>query len=163
MSTTNPIEEEIYELEIHSDASLSGWEACCRGEKAHGWWSLQEQAKHHINYLELMFYGLKCFANEHRLCEILLRIDNTTAISYINRMGSVQFPKLSSLCRAIWEWCETRDIWVVVFYICSKDNKEADEQSRILPQETEWRLADRAFAELISEFGIDLLAKNSIG
>ena len=109
------------------------------------------------------FYGLKCFASEHRLCKILLRIDNTTAILYINRMGSVQFPKLSSLCREICERCEMRDIWGNASYIFSKENEEADEQSRILPQETEWWLADWAFAELISEFGnfgIDLFASN---
>ncbi|CAH2104176.1 unnamed protein product [Euphydryas editha] len=33
------------------------------------------------------FFGLQIFAKYLRDCEILLRIDNTTAIAYINKMG----------------------------------------------------------------------------
>lgn len=110
MITTNLIKQNKYEMEIFTDASLTGWGAYCNKKKSHGWWSLEERS-HHINFLELTaaFYGLKCFAHS---CEILLRIDNTTAISYINRMGSVQYPKLSKLCKEIWEWCEARHIWI---------------------------------------------------
>ncbi|KAL6438741.1 hypothetical protein ACFW04_004615 [Cataglyphis niger] len=65
---------------------------------------LQEREKH-INFLELkaVFYELKCFAENKRSCEILLRIDNTTALSYINHMDSIQFPKLSKLTKEIWQ------------------------------------------------------------
>jgi len=45
-----------------------------------------------INYLELLsaFFALKCFAENLRDCDVLLRIDNTTAIAYINKMGGIQ-------------------------------------------------------------------------
>lgn len=57
--------------------------------------------QNHINLLELkaVFYGLKYFVAEIKATEILLKIDNSTAISYINKMGSIQYPKLSPLSK----------------------------------------------------------------
>ncbi|KAJ8944526.1 hypothetical protein NQ317_006676 [Molorchus minor] len=130
MHSKQEIKRDLFKLEIFSDASKTGWGAYCEGRTTHGWWSALESAEH-INFLELMavFYSLKCFTADLRTCNILLRIDNTTAISYINRMGSVQYPKLNDLSRQIWQWCEARDLWLCASYIGSKENK-ADESSR---------------------------------
>ncbi|XP_018373232.1 PREDICTED: uncharacterized protein LOC108767726 [Trachymyrmex cornetzi] len=97
--------------EIFSDASLTGWGASSSEDRTHGWWSEAEKTLH-INTLELKaaFYGLKCFASDLSSCKILLRVDNTTAISYINRFGSVKYPHLSNLSRDIWQWCEAKNI-----------------------------------------------------
>ncbi|XP_066600089.1 uncharacterized protein [Prorops nasuta] len=129
--------------------------------------NIMEKKKEHINYLELKaaFYGLKCFAKNKFPSRILLRIDNTKAISYINRMGSVQLYKLSRLARTIWQWCEERDLWIFASYIKSKDNIEADAESRAIENEVEWELASLAFEEIESSFGpfdIDLFASNII-
>lgn len=164
LSAENPIRSPNYKIEIFTDASLSGWGASSMGESTHGWWDRQQQESH-INYLELLaaFYGLKCFAKDLQSCQILLRIDNTTAIAYINRMGSIQFPKLSSLCREIWQWCERRNLWIFASYIPSRENTIADKESRQLPFETEWELAPWAFNKIISTFDyfeIDLFASN---
>jgi len=78
-------------------------------------------------------------------CEFLLRIDNTTAIAYINRFGSVKYPLLSSLSKAIWQWCEARNIWLVASYIASAINVIADEESRRIDADTEWSLSKEAF------------------
>lgn len=45
------------------------------------------------------------------------------------------------------------NLWVFASYIKSKDNIIADEESRVLPQETEWALADWAFANILTAFG----------
>lgn len=118
---------------------------------------------HHINYLELFsaFFGLKCFAKELSNCNILLQIDNTTAISYINRIGGIRFRKLSDLAKVIWEWCEKRDLFIFASYILSKDNAEANFKSRRLSNDTEFELSDALFRKIVSEFGqpdIDLFA-----
>ena len=57
-------------------------------QRFHSFWS-SEDRKLHIDYFELLavFLGLKCFAKNVRNCSLLLRIDNTTEISYVNRMG----------------------------------------------------------------------------
>lgn len=164
LSINNPIREYKYQLEIFSDASLTGWGACCDEKKTHGWWNLEEKIQH-INYLELkaVYYALRCYASNQRSCEILLRVDNTTAISYINRMGGLQYQNLTQISRLIWEWCAERDIWIFASYIKSKENVIADSESRVLSPETEWELNSTAFTKIIGKFGqfdIDLFASN---
>lgn len=162
LSSYNPIRNASFVLEIFSDASLSGWGAVCEGKKVHGHWTDEEKMSH-INYLEILaaFFGLKCFAVNYNNCQILLRIDNTTAIAYINREGGIQYEHLNNITREIWKWCETRNIWIFASYISSKMNYEADRESRRLEPETEYELADNAFEQIVNKFGkpdIDLFA-----
>ncbi|KAI8428150.1 hypothetical protein MSG28_002397 [Choristoneura fumiferana] len=143
-----------YSLIIYSDASRTGWEV------------LIEEKEFHINQLELLaaFLALKYFSQDERNCTILLRIDNTTAISYINRMGGVQFPHLNELARQIWQWCEKRNIWLFASYINTKDNVEADKESRRTNPDTEWELSSSAFFRITKELGqpnIDLFASRA--
>lgn len=161
----NPIRDFTFSREIFSDASRSGWGIFSNGQTSHGFWT-EKDLQHDINYLELSaaFFGLKCFAREMRNCSILLRIDNTTAISYVNRMGSVQFEQLSDLARDIWRWCERRNIWIYAAYIPSKENVEADCESRRLKSETEFELSPRGFETIVVKLGrpeIDLFASRA--
>lgn len=158
----NAIKKDTFDLEIFTDASLSGWGAFCQGHSAHGWWKSPDTNKH-INLLELqaIHCGLKYFGSHLKDCNILIRTDNTTALSYINRMGSVKFTDLNVLARSIWQWCENKNIWVFASYIPSDNNWQADRASRILPIETEWSLNDEIFALITTHFGtpeIDLFA-----
>lgn len=106
-TSKNPIREENYKRIIFSEAFLTGWGAFSKGQKTHGWWSEKEK-KSHINQLELKaaFFGLQCFSSNDRNCEVLLRMDNTTAISYVNKVGGIRYPKLTELSREIWKFCE---------------------------------------------------------
>ncbi|XP_066600551.1 uncharacterized protein [Prorops nasuta] len=160
----NKIRSNRFELEIFSDASSLGWGIASNGEVAFGLWNDDEKLNH-INYLELLaaFIGLKNFASIKRHCELLLRIDNTTAISYINRMGGIQYPILNKITRQIWQFCEVRNLWVFASYIASKDNVEADTASRANNVDTEWELANWAFDKITDKFGkveIDLFASS---
>ena len=164
-STSAPMSEPMYDLEIFSDASRTGWGIFCKGRRGHGYWNVDELDLH-INVLELMavFFGLKCFASDRRRCNILLRIDNTTAIAYINRMRDSRYKGLSSLGRKIWQWCEEREIWISASYIRSSENVEADRESRRLQPETEFELSDSAFRKITQFFGcpqIDLFASRA--
>ncbi|XP_030750160.1 uncharacterized protein LOC115877950 [Sitophilus oryzae] len=158
----NVLRKENFLIEICTDASLSGWGAYCQGKSACGWWSLTE-SEDHINLLELraIFLGLKCFAGNLKDCNILIRTDNTTALSYVNKMGSVKFPKLNNLARSLWKWCENKNIWIFASYIQSKENWQADQASRTLPKETEWSLNNNIFNDITQQLGqpdIDLFA-----
>lgn len=77
-----------YQKEIFSDTSLIGWGAFCNGKQVRGWWKPEEKNLH-INNLELRaaLLALKCFADDLCDCEILIRVDNSTAKAYINKMG----------------------------------------------------------------------------
>lgn len=156
------IKYDEYCMEIFSDASTTGWGAACGEETASGMWTAEECSRH-INYLEIAaaFFGLKVFAKTMKNCQILLRIDNTTAISYINRMGGVQFPHLTKITKALWQWCESRKIIVFASYISSADNYIADAESRKTHPDIEWELNDYAFQKIIKKFGnpeIDIFA-----
>ncbi|KYN09293.1 hypothetical protein ALC57_18589, partial [Trachymyrmex cornetzi] len=151
--------------EIFSDSSLSGWGGYCDGVSVSGFWNDKDR-KNHINYLELLaaFLTLKCFASHCSQSEILLRLDNNTAIAYINRAGGVRFPHLSELSRKIWDWCEGRALWLKATYISSKDNVEADRASRITNIDTEWELSPSAFNQIERSFGpfsVDLFASRT--
>lgn len=161
---TNKIRSDRFVQEIFTDASLNGWGASCRDRRTHGWWSECERTLH-INSLELKaaFNGLLCFAADLHDCNILLRIDNTTAIAYINKFGSIQFPYLSEISRQIWRWCEDRNIFVFASYISSIENSIADAESRTSDPDTEWSLSVTAFrrvARVFGPFDIDLFASS---
>lgn len=153
-----------YKYEIFTDASRTGWGAVCNDRRANGKWKITEK-EHHINYLELLavFLGLKSFLKNDSNCAILLRVDNTTAISYVNRMGGIQFPHLNNLTRNIWQWCERRNISLFASYVNTKENC-ADAESRKINPDTEWELSHDAFQVITQLFGfpdVDLFASRS--
>lgn len=159
-----PFRNNNYCTEIFSDSSLTGWGASCGSEVANGHWKTSELSLH-INTLELKaaFYGLKIFASDLNHRDILLRIDNTTAIAYINRMGGVQFPHLNKIARDIWEWCEKRNLFIFASYIKSADNKVADRASRQVNSDNEWELCNDAHQNIVHTFGepsFDLFASS---
>ena len=121
-----------FKKEIFSDASLSGWGAYSDGETTRGLWN-QNETDLHINQLELTaaFFALKCFASDLRNCEILLRLDNTTAIAYVNNKGGTHVVELNEIARNMWKWCEQRNIVIHAGYIPSKENTDADRESRV--------------------------------
>ena len=73
---------------IDSDVSLQGWGAHCQEQTTRGAWSKLE-ATLHINCLELLAatLALQSFAKNKSKVTILLRIDNTTPVAYINHLG----------------------------------------------------------------------------
>lgn len=161
-NSENQIMTDLFDHEIFTDSSLSGWGITCNGEKMHGFWSYREQS-HSINYLELKaaYYALRYFAKDWSKCNLLMRIDNTTAISYINRMGGVRHPRYIALARKFWDFCESKRIIVFASYIKSKDNTIADTESRATDSESEWELHQRYFNRLSEIFGtpeMDLFA-----
>lgn len=156
------IKRDSFDLVIFSDASDTGWGATDGKRKIYGFWN-EKQKSLHINYKELLAvkYALESLASGKQYYRILLRVDNTTAISYVNKMGSVRFSKFNKLAREIWQWAEKRKNLLWAAYIPSEENKEADELSRIKNEDTEWELADWAFSEIIRSFGkpeVDLFA-----
>ena len=81
------------EFVIESYASNQGWGSSCQGTSMGGLWSPQEK-EWHINCLELLAatLALKTFAKEKRSVSVLLKIDNTTAVAYINNQGG-RYPR----------------------------------------------------------------------
>ena len=74
----------------NDSASKWGWGAAYQSHGTGGPWSQQERIMH-INCLELLAATLavQTFAKRKTNISILLRIDNTTAVAYINHLGWV--------------------------------------------------------------------------
>lgn len=151
---TNTDRSGHYIREIFSDASLNGWGASCGDLRLHGWWSEKDKTLH-INSLELKaaFNALRCFATDLCNCDVLLRIDNITALACINKFGSIQYPHLSEITRQIGQWCENRNLFIYASYISSIANSIADAESRIADPDTEWSLSDEAFSRVTKNYG----------
>ena len=113
----------------------------------------------HINYKELFAVklALSQLADSFKDCYLLLRIDNTTAIAYVNKMGGLRHEKYNILARDIWQWAEKRKIVLKATYDPSKENQEADRLSRMLNEDAEWSLSDEVFVKITENFGFRLI------
>ncbi|XP_056380443.1 uncharacterized protein LOC130275879 [Hyla sarda] len=90
----------VPDLIIESDASLTGWGARCGSSSTGGKWS-PEETMLHINCLELLagFFALKSFAKTRSNCCILLRMDNISAVQYINKLGGTKSLPLANIAK----------------------------------------------------------------
>ena len=96
-------------LVFHTDASDSGWGVRCVSDVAllsQGVWSRDQRAQH-INVRELydVFICLTIFCGNMTGVHLKFELDNTTAVAYINRMGSSKSRLCDAVARTIWAWC----------------------------------------------------------
>lgn len=159
------IKDGSFAMVIFTDASSTGWGAWNYSKRIYGFWSPDEQ-KLHINFLELytIKLALESLASNIKDSQILLRVDNTTALSYVNKMGGVRFDKYNKLAREIWKWAESRGNILIASYIPTKQNIIADSLSRIKNIDIEWELNDKYYRKVVERFGepeIDLFASNT--
>ncbi|KAL7307752.1 hypothetical protein TKK_0000424 [Trichogramma kaykai] len=80
--------------------------------------------------------------------------------AYINRMGGTRYEYLNKITRDKWQWCEAHNNIVFASFIKSKENVEADEESRREEAEDEYELSNEAYENIVKSFGhpqIDLV------
>ena len=160
-SSCQPIRPDSYDKVICTDASLTGFGAHCNNNTLCGHWTLDENF--HINILELLAVerALHYFCRDDENIKILLRIDNQTAVAYINKLGGTHSQSLHIIAKRIWSWAMGKNIWLTASYIKSQDNYIADEQSRLAIRNFHWQLNPSLFKRIIETFGvptIDLFA-----
>ena len=151
---------------IETDASGRGWGAYNGVDKIGGRWNHEEElwaSKNEINYLELWagFLALKAFTKDISDTHVLIKMDNTTAIAYINNMGGMKSTKCNDLAKTLWEYCIHKQLWVTAVHLPGRDNSVADKLSREFKEEIEWQLNPKVFHHICLEFGqpqIDLFA-----
>ena len=90
MHSSSPVVQKEVSVVIESDASLKGWGANCEGMRTNGVWNVNK-AQCHINFLELKaaYLTIQCFLKERSEVNVLLQLDNRTAIAYLNHMGDI--------------------------------------------------------------------------
>ena len=163
LSAFNRISHPPPSLIITSDASHVGWGAACSNISTGGTWSVRE-SQYHINYLEILaaFFTLKTFAKSSQDDHVRLMIDNTTAVSSINLMGTSHSDACHALTKEIWEWCIPRGIWISAAHIPGKENTVADNESRKTSGPAEWKLDPKSLRTALDDLQfhpeIDLFA-----
>ena len=75
------------------------------GQEVAGQWSLDE-SELHINDLELKagLFGLKSLCKDMKDTAIMLRMDNSTAVAYVNKMGGSKSESCDFVAKEIWNW-----------------------------------------------------------
>lgn len=81
---------------------------------------------------------------------VRLKVDNSTALSYINNMDGIRSPCLNSLSGLFWSWCIGRDVFVSAQHIPGKLNFRADALSRDFSWNLEWSLDTEIFEQLLA-------------
>ena len=127
-----------------------------------GPWSLQEKIRH-INCLELIAatLALKTFVKSKSGLSVLLRIDNTTAVAYINNQGGTVSEELVHLTRDLWMWCLKRNIHIHAQHLPGRLNTVADRESKSIRDRSDWKLDVNIFRRIDEIFGpleVDLFA-----
>ena len=130
---------------MKTDASGTGWGGVKGQTKTGGHWNLEEQ-NYHINCLELLavLFSLKALCSNEKSVHIQVKSDNTTTVSYINSMGGTK-DSCYKITRDIWDWCIERDIWLSACHLPGVENTEADKESRLNHDNTEWQLNPKLF------------------
>ena len=149
-------------LVIETDASKLGWGAFCEGQITGGCWSREESALH-INALELIVgtFGVQSFCKNTQVVSVLVKSDNTTVVSHINRMGGMKSPLLVHLVKELWQWCLQRGIQLRAEHLPGKKNLMADFLSRHLRDRSDWILNREMFSMINQRLGpldLDLFA-----
>ena len=117
---------------ITTDASLSGWGAECQGTTTQGQWSEEERTQH-ISVLELKAakLALKSFTHLWQGSRVRFRLDNTTAVSQILKMGSSRSVRCLVVTQEIWEHVVLHKSTAIAQHLPGKENVIADQQSRV--------------------------------
>ena len=92
---------------------------------------IQERGMH-INEKELLAV-LKRFSflySSHSNVTLLIKSDNMTKVSHINKQGGCKSSVLNGIDRSNWLWAMNISIFVVSFHISGKKNIQADSLSR---------------------------------
>jgi hypothetical protein len=149
-------------LTITSDASDLAWGATCGNQTTQGTWSDTEKLEHiNVRETKAAFFAIKAFTKNQTHKHIHIKLDNTTAVATINKKGSTKSLPLLQVTNDIWQHCRSNTITITAEYLPGHLNQRADYQSRVLLDNSNWKLNTNIFTMLNLKLGplkIDLFA-----
>ena len=158
----NPILHGNPVIELRTDASKKGWGVYLDGDTTQGLWSVSE-SQLHISELELkaVHFAVRAFGERLKNKHVKILCENSTTVAYVNAMGGTKSPNCNQIAYGIWDWCVNNNSWLTATNIAGVENIEADKESRLFNDRTEWTLKREIFAQIITRCGtpeIDLFA-----
>ena len=97
--------------------------------------------------------AVKTFVKNLTQVSVLLRIDNTTAVAYINNMGGTVSAELVALAWSPWMWCLERNIRITAQYLPGVQNAIADAESWTTVDRFDWKLNPNLYWRIDHLFG----------
>ena len=161
-----PIVDEILEV----DACETGLGAIRKKpggkmEEANKILELEDTRHNNVKELLAAEFGLRHFAQkwDWKRKVVLIKTDNMTSMSYINRMGG-KIPSLCRIAERLQQFALDRSLTVKAEWIAGEENVEADKASRIQEDFKESQLNPEVFKRLARWAGpleIDLFASKN--
>ena len=62
--------------------------------------------------LQAIKFGVLTYCKDKNVKHIKIMSDNTTAVSYINKKGSLKSHEYNKIAKEIWIWCTIRDLHI---------------------------------------------------
>ena len=152
-----------HSIQLFTDASNEGWGAHLEQSSAQGLWSPQEKGLH-INVLELkaVFLALRHFKDQCQDQTVLVVMDNSTVVAYINKQGGTHSAEMCAFLWRFMTWCHHSHITLKARHIPGCLNVMADLLSRSNQvQSTEWSLHPQVFKQISQKWftpHVDLFA-----
>ena len=100
--------------------------------------------------------GMVCNSNACNVttgAHVRFQMDNTTAVSYINKQGGTKSCQMVIIAKKIWDWAIKHQVQVSAEHLPGKQNVTADKLSRELNDNLEWSLDREVFCKLIRKAG----------
>ena len=123
--------------------------ATCQGQITGGVWSKEESALH-INAKELLaaFMAIQTFVKHQLQLTIHIKIDNMSAVAYINKMESTKSRDLNLLMKRIWDWCQDLQIVLTAEYLSGSQDLVAAWHFRTINDSSDWCLNRQIFHQI---------------
>ena len=114
-----------------------------------------DEREKHINALELTaaYFALKAFTQDKSDMHVHLRVDNRATQAHINKMGGPQSQGLLAITKEIWHYCLSQKITITAEYLPGALNVEADYQSRVFMDGSNWKLKHQVVSQIENNLG----------
>jgi hypothetical protein len=139
-------------ITLTTDASKSGYGGhLSKKETFQGIWFKKESLLH-INVLEMeeVMLSIQHFLPKLVGKNVLIRLDNSTVVRYINKQGGTHSPQLCMRTWKLWQLALDNQMLLKAAHIAWKKNILADRLSRFKVQPTEWMLNKKIVLKLFT-------------
>jgi len=109
-------------------------------------------------------YAIKAFTKSLNNAHVLMQMENTSAIAYLNKKRGAKQSVLGKHTRTLWGWCLSKKITPRAEHIPDLLNSIADAESRAKPDAADWKFDSEVFKVRNQTFGpfkIDLFANRN--
>ena len=153
-----------HQIHLFSDASKLGWGAFfpSTNSSTGGLWSPSEQLLH-VNVLELkaIWFAVTIFLADFHHQTVHLHTDNQVSLFCLKQQGSTRSPWCNKYTAKIMQFFQDHSLHLVVSYVRSEENTQADLASRVYEFDLEWSIPMDIFQIICNIWGvpeIDLFA-----